>query len=84
MVFFPRYFTVCITYQPPLIINGSHKFKTLDTVDDVMLAYSCIKFTDEVIYPVYGYMQRKCNTEVFNPKDQNPVPYVLHCLVVKT
>jgi len=38
------------------IINGSHK--TLDTIDDVMLAYSCIKFFDAVIYLVYGYMQR--------------------------
>lgn len=40
------------------IINGSHKPKTLDTIDDVMLAYSCIKFIDAVIYLVYGYMQR--------------------------
>jgi hypothetical protein len=24
MVFFPRYFTVCITYQPPLVILLSH------------------------------------------------------------
>jgi hypothetical protein len=50
------------------IINGSHKPRTLDTIDDVMLtldtiddvmlAYSCIKFIDAVIYLVYGYMQR--------------------------
>jgi len=40
------------------IINDSHKPKTLDIIDDVMLAYSCIKFIDAVIYLVYGYMQR--------------------------
>jgi len=40
------------------IINGSHNFRTLDTIDDVMLAYSCIKFFDAVIYLVCGCMQK--------------------------